>query len=232
MPSAIPFASLFSVVAIAVLVVSIDEFNRDSSLLQVPGADADLVRDAAVFGDELPFAVTDFSALHQEHTAAFVNEEGFGISRIPRFERPLRNLLAIDGNPHTIDRKLLIGLMDDAKVYVANWQGKPKLLLKASEHRDLTDLERLAVDLLESGQSVVWVPDLVDARHAATAAGSGGTSGTIIAGLRAGAECRECHDVSEGALLGAFSYHMTAFDPSALRVPAELQLQAASVSNR
>lgn len=168
-----------------------------------------------------------FEEMHKVYTQAFVDSEGFGMSRILTFDEPGRKSLFVNGVPHRVAGMELIGLMQQQPVaYISNWMNITRNQLNVYEQRNLTEAELAAMTCLQQGGPHVWLPPATGSTHAsdirydaeslhqqtvnARAIDQEHTEkhGTLIAGLTATNSCVNCHDVPEGTLLGAFIYKM------------------------
>ena len=145
-----------------------------------------------------------FDAMHARYTKAFVESEGFGISRVVTFRDPGRMHLPIDGLAYQVTKMQLIGLSKDRPVvYLSSWLNVMRDQLKNYEARTLTDSELESVERLEAGESLTW--DFQQDRSEVT----------LVGALRAEESCIACHQASEGELLGAFVYSMQQVAPRA-----------------
>lgn len=143
-----------------------------------------------------------FQEMHARYTEAFVESEGFGISRVMTFEDPGRKHLPIDGLAYAMSKMQLIGLSQGSPVaYIPSWLNVQRSLLEKYETRDLTDFEMDSVERFALGESLTW--QFRDNRSEVT----------LVGALRAEQSCVECHQVGEGELLGAFVYTLRKTEP-------------------
>lgn len=162
-----------------------------------------------------------FEQMHEFYEHSFVESEGFGISRILTFDEPQDRRLKIEGQPYTVAKLNLIGLMKaEGQVYEPSWISMMRNNLSDYPARSLTTNEEDAIRELRGGSNLVWshhpAPfsqnrhanitelDLSEQNRPLTQ-----DSYTLIAPLRAGASCLDCHDAKRGELLGAFVYTMS-----------------------
>lgn len=95
--------------------------------------------------------------MHEHYTHAFVQSEGFGMSRIRTFHSPENRLLFTNGSPARVSRLQLIGLMNEEPVvYKASWTGLQRNQLSTYETRPLKSYEKAAIDRLQQGEPFVW----------------------------------------------------------------------------
>jgi hypothetical protein len=157
-------------------------------------------------GSDEPGMWKSFEQLHDRYTQAFVDSDGFGISRILTFDSPEKRAFLVNGRKRRINNVQLIGLMNDApRAYASSFMNPTRSMLATSAQRPLTDFEKQAIERLKTGTDYVLSGDghQPDNPH-----------GTLIAALRAGHSCMSCHDVKHGQLLGAFAYRLDAALPN------------------
>lgn len=155
-----------------------------------------------IVGGERPMDWKSFDEMHKTYTEAFVNSEGFGMSRLVTFDSPTERRLWVDGHEMRVRKVELIGLMSGTPVaYVNSWMNPLRENLDQYEQRSLTLEEQDAFRDLENNLPYAW-----KARDSQTASAEHRDSGRLIAALRAQTECVACHQVEEGSLLGAFVY--------------------------
>ena len=149
-----------------------------------------------------PRAHTPFPEAHQRAINTFVASEGFGIGRLgkrPDFWQEFS--IVFENTSYRTAKIRLIGLTPEKgdRYFDSSYPPKKETLLKA-EHRPLTSEESEAVTQLREGKP--WTKFLVKPppknEYDATL--------RVIAPVFAQKSCLECHDVKEGALLGAFDY--------------------------
>lgn len=153
-------------------------------------------------GNDEPGVWKSFEALHERYTQAFVDSDGFGVSRVLTFDSPENRALLVNGKKHRVDNVQLIGLMNDVpRAYASSFMNPTRSMLATSAQRPLKSFEKEAIARLKAGADYV----LVSGGHEPVP-----PPGTLIAALRAGASCISCHDVEHGQLLGAFAYRLNA----------------------
>lgn len=161
--------------------------------------------------------------MHAVYTQAFVESEGFGMGRLITFESPEYRPLFVDGEPHRMESMELLSLMQgDAVAYDSTWINITRSGLDIEQQRPLTEFETDSLRLLKAGRPHVWsevsyVLDgntekslnlSADASELQMANPRNQPQRTLVAALRAQRSCLSCHDVAEGALLGAFVYQL------------------------
>lgn len=138
-----------------------------------------------------------FEEMHKHYTQSFVNSEGFGMSRIVSFDEPSFRRMRIDDLAYSVEGLNLIGLKSNAPViYESNWREVLRTKLETYPTRGLTAFEQSSLDEFYSGETLTW--EFGEHRNTVK----------LVAALRATESCLECHQVSEGELLGAFVYHL------------------------
>jgi hypothetical protein len=99
-----------------------------------------------------------------------------------------------------VSRLQLVGLVKFKEPRVYESQNFPRMdLLSDHSTRPLDQFERHALKQLRGGEEVVTEHELNRVR--------------IVGAVRAAAQCRECHSVRRGELLGAFSYRLDRKQP-------------------
>lgn len=153
-------------------------------------------------GYDEPGMWKSFEALHERYTQAFVDSDGFGVSRILTFDSPENQAFLVNGRKHRVNNVQLIGLMKDVpRVYASSFMNPTRSMLATSAQRSLTSFETEAIAQLKTGTDYVLSGD---GQQPDT------PPGTLVAALRAGESCMSCHDVEHGQLLGAFAYRLDA----------------------
>jgi len=144
-----------------------------------------------------------FETTHAACVDWFVKQKDFGIRRtISADEREqaqqLRKIWTVEGSDYSVTRMELVSLLknDPPAVYVWLPHHVPanamtaQIAKKSTERvRPLNEFETAALKKIKAGENVV-----LEGNEKAFGA------------IRAQASCMKCHDVDEGALLGAFSY--------------------------
>ncbi|MEO1980235.1 MAG: hypothetical protein ABGZ23_26145 [Fuerstiella sp.] len=157
-------------------------------------------------GSDEPHVWKSFGDLHDRYTQAFVNSEGFGISRVLTFDTPEKRAFLVNGQKRRIHTVQLIGLNGDMpRAYESSFMNPTRSMLATSAHRALSDFENHAIERLRAGTDYVFSGEDHDPEH---------PHGTLVAALRASESCMECHDAKRGQLLGAFAYRLHAPLPS------------------
>lgn len=151
-----------------------------------------------------PRANASFLEAHQRAIVTFVENEGFGISRF----RPARfwNELYINlegGTYHSEDIHLIGLTPEKGDRYFCSPSRKSKL--PSSPTRPLTGEESAAVAKLRTREVPYVKLKSADPEQAWKV--------HVLAPLWAEKSCLECHDVSEGSLLGAFDYSLIDTQP-------------------
>jgi hypothetical protein len=135
--------------------------------------------------------------MHEYYIRRFESADGFGLARMP--QPPMLDragVLEMAGKTYAIERLELVGLLkaDTPQVYVPLRHNLP-FRAEDFRSRSLTPFEQDALSALRAGRDIVRA--------------SGQEPGTleIVGALRGDGSCLKCHrDVTEGQLLGAFSY--------------------------
>lgn len=186
-------------------------------------------------GSDEPHTWTSFEAMHDRYTQAFVDSEFFGMNRIMTFDEPQYRSLMVNNVPYRVDSMELISVLQNEPVAYANsWTNVTRKRIDIYQQRELTEFERASILNLELGEPHTWLPpeappitndfasldtlepnqglsqpndaeqqDSATLQHQSVPA-----TGTLVAALKADRSCTQCHDVTEGSLLGAFVYHM------------------------
>jgi len=136
-------------------------------------------------------------ALHNRYVKAFVESEGFGESRLVRFDDPFRESIENDGQLYLVRKLELISLQnhDVPVAYVNHFKNPVKNRLKLGTTRPLTEFEQRALEKLRAGEQFLFNDDTKLPQ--------------CIGAIRAQTMCLECHDAKVGELLGAFSYGLS-----------------------
>lgn len=169
---------------------------------------------------------TDMDKMHDAFFKDFASKPGFGASRIAFL--PPQDFITLNGQTYRFHAPNLLGLEDEPIAYQRPWgdiisvaalsKKESRAMLK---RRQLTADETRAVAELRNGKSLVTVPKQIAVRgeHGATNI----VDGVLAVGaLRAKAQCAECHQVKEGALLGAFAYTLVPTNSTPATVLATL----------
>ncbi|MBA4190770.1 MAG: hypothetical protein C0467_22520 [Planctomycetaceae bacterium] len=136
----------------------------------------------------------DTSGPHWVHHLAvsdFQSESGFGFVRM-LYSRNRRGLSVASS---AIDRVELVSLLteEEPSVYVLDEMATPPLARQA-KRRPLDEFERLGLDAVRRGETLVWTTDAPK---------------RMFGAIRAKGLCLECHvDAKRGDLLGAFTYYL------------------------
>ena len=162
-------------------------------------------QDVILTGSDEPGMWKSFEDLHERYTQAFVDSEGFGISRIVTFDSPERRAFLVNGRKRRIHTVQLIGLNGDVpRVYESSFINPTRSMLATTAYRPLSDFENHAIERLETGTNYVFSGEDHDPEN---------PHATLVAALRASESCMECHDAKRGQLLGAFAYRLHAPPP-------------------
>ncbi len=168
---------------------------------------------------------TDLPKMHDAYFHDFASKPGFGASRI--MQLPPQDYLTFNGETYRFAAPNLLGLEDQPLAYLrppgdiftARLMSKKqsRALLK---RRALTETELRAVAELRQGKDLVTLPGRVTVLNEH---GTNVVAGVLAVGaLRAKGQCATCHQVKEGALLGAFAYTLVPTNSVAPRVLATL----------
>lgn len=162
--------------------------------------------------------------MHAAYTEAFVNSEGFGMERILTIETPSFRPLFVNRRPFRVERMELVSLMSDQPVaYQSTFVNATRDTLDIHRRRPLTEFEEMALSEIANGKSFVWQePQFSDTRGVVRSDRSNIVElpsvfelkrkqcpGTLVAELRASESCVACHQINEGALMGAFVYQLS-----------------------
>jgi hypothetical protein len=108
-------------------------------------------------GSDEPGMWKSFEDLHERYTQAFVDSEGFGISRIVTFDSPGKRAFLVNGEKRRIHTVQLIGLNGDVpRAYESSFLNPMRSMLATSAHRPLSDFENHAIERLETGTNYVF----------------------------------------------------------------------------
>jgi len=136
-----------------------------------------------------------YEAMHAYFVRLFVRSEGNGLSRMPSANDRLRGQrLYASGTRWVVGRVDLISTRkaDGVFAYVSSMDNPRQKELQEYKHVDLSDSEKDAVEKIRKGGDEVCMIE--------------GKQPEVIGAIRMQKSCAECHDASEGALLGAFRY--------------------------
>ena len=177
---------------------ALGEHNNDTIPdVQVATNAEDLV---LLAGSDEPGMWKSFEELHERYTQAFVNSEGFGISRLLTFNSPENRAFLVNGRKCRVHRAQLIGLSGDVpRVYESSFTNPTRSMLATSTQRPLTDFETQAIHRMKGGADYVLSGNDREAEN---------PLGTLVAALRTSQSCMECHDAEHGQLLGALAYRL------------------------
>ena len=114
-------------------------------------------QDVILTGSDEPGMWKSFEDLHERYTQAFVDSEGFGISRIVTFDSPERRAFLVNGRKRRIHTVQLIGLNGDVpRVYESSFINPTRSMLATTAYRPLSDFENHAIERLETGTNYVF----------------------------------------------------------------------------
>lgn len=139
---------------------------------------------------------SSFQKMHDWYENAFVNSDGFGESRLIRFDDPFRRQIEVNGRLYSVRKLELVSLAKkDLPVAYVNDRGNPvKARYKQGVTRSLTEFENRSLDKLRTGRQFVFNGD---AEHP-----------QFLGAIRARAICLACHQAKTGDLLGGFAYEL------------------------
>jgi len=137
-----------------------------------------------------------YDAMHEFYVGQFVKSEGFGLIRRMRMDDPIFRQVSIAGNSYAITGLDLVSLLKHKipVVYLSRLGGLTRKNYKNAKTRTLTEFEQEGLAKLLKGQTYVG--------------NSKAEQLELVGAIRAGKSCLSCHHVSEGELLGAFTYHL------------------------
>jgi hypothetical protein len=170
-----------------------------------PAADAAFVSNPS--SRNLPFW-SSFEAMHTFYENRFVESEGFGLSRVARFDEPIFRLIRVNGTPYRVQRLELVSLGGEQSpvAYRNNSIYPLKEHYKEHKTRPLDEFEQASLKKLGRGRQFVFNGDAVQPR--------------FVGAIRARQMCLQCHEAKKGDLLGAFVYEL---HPSPIQTLRELQ---------
>lgn len=185
-----------TLLAAALLTVGADHLRpQQKSILALTTQPATQPTALRLFAGERPDEWESYQAMHAYMLDRFVRSDGFGLRRVVRMQDLARSKrIYADGTRYIVGRVELISLNDgkDPFAYVTMGFDVMKNKIKDAKHVPVDDSVLSALDELKTGKEVVL-----------TGTGDGRE---LIGAVRAAAACTACHEVAEGALLGAFRY--------------------------
>jgi hypothetical protein len=165
--------------------------------------------------------------MQAEFLHRFETVQGFGFERTarPHF-RYYAPALTWQGSSYRVIPPQLIGLEDKPTAFLPLLGQETTLrqmtnssLRKLMKSRLLTEFETNAVRRVIAGEPLV--AQLVQSASRADLPASGPDQLQILAAVKAGPTCAECHECAEGKLLGAFSYTLERVGPNNDALPAQ-----------
>lgn len=146
-----------------------------------------------LYAGHAPDEWTSYQAMHAYFLQRFVESRGFGDERMVNLNNPRFRKVYADGMRYRVGRvQLLSPNGGNAPFAYATAMDADKEQIKHATHEPVGNAEVDAIAKLKDGMTVVL-------------AGNEGHR-EMIGAIRATASCTQCHDVTEGTLLGAFKY--------------------------
>lgn len=153
-------------------------------------------RERPLYAGHAPDEWASYQAMHAYFLQRFVDGQGFGMERMINLNSPRFRKVYADGMRFTVGGVQLLSLNGgNAPFAYVTVIDADKKRIKNAAHEPLGDAEIDAIAKLKEGMTVVLT----------------GNEGhrEMIGAIRATADCTECHNTTEGTLLGAFRYPLS-----------------------
>lgn len=159
-------------------------------------------------------SLPDFESYHKIYVDYFVRSSGFGMNRMPNVQERLAEAgkFTLNGDLCTVKSIQLISLLKHdppvAYVLAKTPEGFPKNRPLFPDHQmnsqKLPDMKKLTeVPVRPLNEFETSALAQIVAKHSDVVSEG---NAKIVGAIRAQSSCLKCHEVSEGDLLGAFSY--------------------------
>ncbi len=160
-----------------------------------------------------PAVPNELEKMHAEHLQFFGQSPGFGSDRIDHL--PPRATVTLAGTTYSVVRPDLIALETKAVAYRNPGEGVVSMAMLTNktvkarlQTRPISGEEFRAILELREGKDLVQRPGKVQIPQGAGQPPTEVPVIRVVGAMRATASCARCHEVPQGTLLGAFSYHL------------------------